>query len=292
MTIAYFCSMTLEEASREAQAQLRSLYDSREAALIADWLLEDLTGLGKSQRLIRREEQLSPGISKEWQEKMQQLLRHRPIQYVLGYAWFMGMKFRVNEAVLIPRPETEELAHWILEDFPGRPPGFAILDAGCGSGCLAIALKKNWPGADIMAADLSEEALEVAAENAQTLHTEISFLPIDLLRPETWQQLPALELMVSNPPYIPLSEAASLDPHVREYEPREALFVEGNDPLLFYRALAQLGQEKLTENGRLYLELHADYGQAVLNVFTDAGYRDCTLRKDLQGKDRMCRIIK
>ena len=187
--------------------------------------------------------------------------------------------------MLIPRPETEELVEWILaEDRPA-----SLLDVGTGSGCIAISLKLGSPASEVTALDFSQGALAVAAENARLLGVRLQFREQDFLDEAGWTSLPQYELIVSNPPYIPLRERAGLDAHVRDHEPGSALFVPDADPLLFYRALAAFGQRHLMPAGAIFCELHRDYAEATYHMFREAGYNYVHLRKDLHDAPRMLR---
>ncbi|WEK35323.1 MAG: peptide chain release factor N(5)-glutamine methyltransferase [Candidatus Pseudobacter hemicellulosilyticus] len=283
--------MTLHQAQQQLSITLSALYDNREAASMADWVMEKLTGLRKIDRIVRKQEPLSAAQKTQLETWTAQLLQHRPIQYVLNEAWFDGLALYVDETVLIPRPETEELVHWIVEDF-GQPAGSpTIMDIGTGSGCIPIALKKRLPAATLLGIDISVGALATAARNASGQELAIDFHQLDVLDQAEWYRLPAIDILVSNPPYIPQSDQAGMQPNVLQYEPHTALFVENNDPLLFYRALAELGQQKLSAGGRLYVEIHEDLGPQTSQLFRDHNFREVELKKDMQGKDRMIRCI-
>jgi release factor glutamine methyltransferase len=193
------------------------------------------------------------------------------------------MKLYVDENVLIPRPETEELVEWVLESSPLSP----ILDVGTGSGCIPIALAKRLPSAQIHTCDISPKALEVARRNADSQNTSINFHHLDFLNPESWNDLPPITCLVSNPPYIPLNEKTQMATHVTEFEPGQALFVPDNDALLFYRALSRFAARQMPAGSQLFVEIHEEMGEQVPNLFRSAGLSDVTLRKDLQGNDRM-----
>ncbi len=289
--------MTIHEAQQQLIARLQRVYEGREAATMADWVLEHLTGWKKIDRLVRKHEALSPQQLEKFSAFIEDLVRHRPVQYVLEEAWFYGLPFYVNEAVLIPRPETEELVEWILKDVAARNPAppmqeLRILDIGTGSGCIPVALKKNLPEAIIDACDISEAALAVARRNAQTLEASVNFIQLDILDAASWDRLPALDIIVSNPPYIPFHNKASMQPNVLEYEPHLALFVSNEDPLQFYRVIAELARQKLLPGGTVYVEIHEDLGAATSECFIERGFSKVHVRKDLQGKDRMVRSTK
>jgi release factor glutamine methyltransferase len=196
----------------------------------------------------------------------------------------MGQRFRVNRDVLIPRPETEELVQWILgdEDLSASP---LILDIGTGSGCIPIMLKKKWPMANVHTVDVSAGALAIAQQNALDLKAELAFHQADFLDEETWDALPAADIIVSNPPYVPLVEKASMASHVVDYEPHVALFVPDEDALLFYRQILRFAGHKLRKGGRIYVETHYNLAQQVAALAEQS-----EVRQDMFGKERMVRI--
>ncbi|RMF30637.1 MAG: peptide chain release factor N(5)-glutamine methyltransferase, partial [Bacteroidetes bacterium] len=219
----------------------------------------------------------------------ERLASGEPVQYVLGQADFYGLKFRVSPAVLIPRPETEELVAEGLKFLRALDPEQApptVLDVGTGSGCIALTLKKHAPRTRVLALDLSAEALEVARENARSLQLEVEFLQGDILDPASWAHLPPLDLLISNPPYIAPEERSLMPRQVLEHEPPEALFTPTADPLVFYRALARLGKEKLRPQGLLLAECNEFRAGEIQGLLQQAGYA-AELLQDLEGKDRM-----
>jgi release factor glutamine methyltransferase len=271
-------------AQKELTGRLAPLYGEREAAIIADWVMEALTGKKKLDRLMMRTVVLTDAESAVYERYSMELLAHRPVQYVLGEAWFAGMSFFVDERVLIPRPETEELVEWVEAEAMG--PG-TLLDVGTGSGCIPVAIAKKRCDLRVMACDISVGALAVAQENAEELGAPVGFLRVDFLDRGSWDQLPAVRWLVSNPPYIPFGERAAMATHVIDYEPGDALFVPDNDPLVFYRALGEFGRDRLGSGGGLFAEIHEELGPAVRQLLMGLGAREVILRKDLQGRDRM-----
>lgn len=278
--------MTIQEARSYLQTQLVTLYESREAANITDWVMESLTGLSKSARLVKANELLTTDQKVLLDQHLSDLLRHRPVQYVLGESWFHGLRFHVNENVLIPRPETEELIDWIIQEHQHQQQ-LHILDIGTGSGCIPIALKKSLPHATVYSCDISAGALEVAKKNATDLEADVHFIQQNILDASLWEQLPVVDIIVSNPPYIPDNNKESMHANVLDHEPHLALFVSNNDPLTFYRTIAELSGKKLKENGVVYAEIHEDLGAATLALFQEKGFGRVTLRRDMQEKDRM-----
>jgi len=218
------------------------------------------------------------------------LKEYKPIQYILGETEFFGLNFSVNQSVLIPRPETEELVELILKNHSGE--NLKILDIGTGSGCIAISLAKNMPSAKVYAIDISEDALSVAKENATRNQVEIQFFQQDILA-----ELPdnifneKLDIIVSNPPYITPIEKYSIHDNVLKYEPHTALFVPQNNPLLFYERIADIGHSLLNKSGFLYFEINALYGKEICQMLQTKGYSNIKLYQDISGKNRMIEAI-
>ncbi len=277
--------LTIGAAFYRLREGLTAVYDAAEAAAIAHEAMEHLTGMGRLRRLSAKDEPLDEPALRRFRDMESELLRGRPLQYVRGTAHFYGREFSVREAVLIPRPETEELIQWILaEERPGR-----ILDIGTGSGCIAISLKLAQQDAAVLAIDLSAEALVVAAENAAALGADVQLAQLDFLDAGSRDSLPPSELIVSNPPYIPVTERDRLHPNVRDHEPAAALFVPGDDALQFYRAIADFGLTHLLPGGSIYCELHRDYAADSAALFDGYGYSEVILREDMHGAPRMLR---
>lgn len=279
--------MTIQQAQQHTLSQLKSLYDEREAANITDWIMEHLTGKKRIDRLLEKELILSSTQLARLDIILQELATHKPIQYVLGEAWFAGMKFFVNEDVLIPRPETEELVEWIYaESRQSTRNHLQLLDIGTGSGCIPISLKKKQPALSIAALDVSKGAIAVAKRNAGSLEAAIHFILVNFLNEAFWDQLPVADIIVSNPPYIKESEQNNMRKNVLGFEPLLALFVPDNDALLFYRKIALFGKTNLTEEGTIFVEINEALGKEVADLFEVNGYT-VELRKDMEGKDRM-----
>jgi len=307
--------MTFYEAQQQLQKALTDLYDDREAANIADWVMEHVTGLRKIDRIMHKQSALAPEMADRLQEYTRQLLTHKPVQYVLHEAWFCGMPFYVDENVLIPRPETEELVEWIVTEVGrGRaevgskkyeerntatsessyfvPPTsyFRILDIGTGSGCIPVSLKKKLPQAEVYACDVSEGALAVASRNAAVQQTPVNISQVDFLDAGSWSSLPEVDIIVSNPPYIPQSDKSTMFQNVLAHEPHLALFVPDNDALVFYDAIARFAQSNLSSNGCVFVEIHEDLGQKTKELFESKGFY-AEIKKDFQGKDRMVKAV-
>ncbi len=277
--------MTVFEAISDTEQQLQGIYDAAEAAAITDWLAEAMTHTRKTERQLRQELELSAAQAEQWEAAVARLLQHEPLQYVLNEAWFYGLKFYVDKNVLIPRPETEELVDWIIENHSQSGP-LHILDIGTGSGCIPISLKKTLPQAQVRGIDISAAALGIASRNATALHADVDFSVIDFLDTGSTASLPVFDIIVSNPPYIPQLHARDMDANVLRYEPATALFVPDNDPIVFYKAIAHFGKEHLNSNGSIYLELYDVYHTEVNDFYTALGYQTFILQ-DMQGKQRM-----
>lgn len=297
--------MTIHEARLRLQFRLLSCYDDREAGQITDMVLEKITGWSRIDRVVNKDVPLSIPQEELLERYATRLEQEEPVQYVLGEAWFAGLRFTVNQHVLIPRPETEELVEWVIDDvrstmYDVRPDSpsdvhrtpntIHILDIGTGSGCIPIALQKKLPGAYITAIDVCSDALFVATENAVAHEAPIEFRLVDFLNASERSQLGQFDIIVSNPPYIPEGDQSSLRNNVLAWEPHKALFVPDTDTLLFYRIIADFGKEHLLPGGRLYLEIHEDIGAQVAALFRTAGYAQVTIKKDMQGKERMVRV--
>ncbi len=296
----YIKTMTIAAAATWLENELQPTYGEVEAPKMAAMVMEHLTGWNDANRRLRRNEYLPGQQAQRLAEIHHRLMQHEPIQYVLEEAWFYDFKLYVNSAVLIPRPETEELVYWIVRDVtasgaPVLQHGTAqadqtnmlkILDVGTGSGCIALALKRRLPLAEVWACDASDAALTVARRNGAELDIRVDFVALDFLDAAQRHQLPTVDIIVSNPPYIPAGESAAMPRNVVEHEPHMALFVPNDDALLFYKAILQFATERLYKNGAVYLEIHEELGADVCALFENAGFTT-ELRKDMQGKDRM-----
>jgi release factor glutamine methyltransferase len=282
--------MTIQEATQYVKKELTSLYDEREAGNITALVMENITQLKKIDRIFNKQNLLSKDSEMLLKTYVKELLEHKPVQYVLNECWFAGMKLFVNEHVLIPRPETEELADWVATEtakISAVGNAITMLDVGTGSGCLAIALKKRLPEATVFACDISGPSLEVARRNAADNLAEVNFEQCDFLDDSAWNRLPAADIIVSNPPYIPLQNSESMHDNVLRYEPHLALFVPDDEPLLFYRAITSFARTHLSPQGSIYVEIQEDLAKPVLGLFSGNGFSHLRLKQDLQGKDRM-----
>lgn len=267
--------------------ELCNLYDEQEASAIAHEVLEDITGLTKIDRLMLKDALFNAVQENAFDYMMDELLQGKPLQYVTGKAYFMERRFEVNEQVLIPRPETEELVIWIINDHQASNDPKRILDIGTGSGCIPISLQLEMPAAVISSCDISKGALEVAQRNAQRLNANVHFIALDFLNKDAQASLPMYDIVVSNPPYIPRSEEREMHTNVKSYEPGTALFVPDDDPLLFYRTIADFGKTHLNNNGAIYCELHRDFAHETKALFRAAGYKNVVIQKDMHDNWRM-----
>jgi release factor glutamine methyltransferase len=287
--------MTIHDAYAYITKELKAIYDDREAANIADWVIENTTGKKKIERILNKKTLLNTRKEETLKHYTTQLLQHKPVQYVLNEAWFAEMKLYVDEAVLIPRPETEELVEWIVSEVRNEKNSkvkiqnlkFKILDVGTGSGCISLALKRYLPEAEITAVDVSEDALKVAKKNVATNDLDVNFLQLDFLEKEHWKALEKYDIIVSNPPYIKKCEEVTMRDNVLNYEPQIALFVPDKDALIFYRALAEFAQIHLNEHGSFYVEINERFGKEVVELFGNNNFGNVILKKDMNGKDRM-----
>lgn len=284
--------MTIQHAYQELHRQLQQLYDSREAANISDWVIESITGLRRIDMVIQKTRPLNQAQEEQLRSRLSELLMHRPVQYVLNEAWFSGLKFYVNENVLIPRPETEELVEWVADDIlTGNQLSQQVLDIGTGSGCIAITLKKKIQKLQVTAIDISAGAIDVAKKNASNIRVEIQFSELDFLNIALRDQLPNFDVIVSNPPYVPQSDKSNMSAVVVDHEPHVALFAANSDALHFYREIASFAKTHLSPGGKIYMEIHEDLGTQVKELFSTLSFSKVELKKDLQGKDRMVKVV-
>lgn len=267
--------------------------EEREARALAFVVLEDAFGLSRTDIYLGKDTAFSEDDTIRLEKILHRLEQGEPVQYVIGTAQFCNLTFRVTPDTLIPRPETEELVGWVASLLPSEAP-CSVLDVGTGTGCIAISLAKQFPRAQVTAWDISEGALVVAQQNAETNGVTVDFRRMDVLEVvnESAASTPSSDVLyiVSNPPYICERERAEMEAHVLDYEPASALFVPDTDPLLFYRALARLGQQ--LNAAAVLVEINQAYGQETVRMFQSSGYSNVELRRDIYGKDRMIKAVR
>jgi release factor glutamine methyltransferase len=281
----------MQKTLRFIQTELEGFYSFSEIRLIRYWILESVLKKNKFFLLHDKDNQLSADDRSKIRNIVEELKVYRPIQYILGNTEFYGLKYIVNENVLIPRPETEELVDLIVRLIPQYFSSNEIikcLDIGTGSGCIAISLSKYIPNLEVFAVEISEKALETAKQNSLLNNTNIEFIHLDILDDVSpIVRHSPFAFIVSNPPYIVPSEKKNISSNVLNYEPHTALFVPEEKPLLFYERIADLGLKYLSKNGALFFEINALFGKAMVEMLQNKGYSSVTLLKDLSGKDRI-----
>lgn len=272
---------------KERFRQIENIYTQNEASSIFYICMTHLLGCSKTELLCMRDIVLSEEQNSKLDHMLTRLMEQEPIQHITGQSEFYGNTFRVTKDTLIPRPETEELADWIITDWNGTES--SALDIGTGSGCIAITIAKNLKETEVTAVDISKETLLVAKENAAANNCRINFEHCDILDCSKRDNLGTFDIIVSNPPYIREAEKEDMQRNVLDYEPFTALFVPDNDPLLFYREIAEFGKEHLKKNGNIYFEINQAFGKETVDLLSGLGYKNIILRKDMFGKNRMVR---
>lgn len=275
---------------------LNDLYPKSEIRIFGNLILKKITDLSLARILADKDMVLSPEQSEEADQIIERLTNYEPIHYVLGETEFFNLKFKVNPDVLIPRPETEELVEWVSDDLKfvesssdSAEQNMKILDIGTGCGCIPVALKKHHPKAQISAMDVSAEALVVAKENGALNQTDVGFFQDDILNPKADER--KWNIIVSNPPYIPLDEKVDIDKQVKSYEPHVALFSPTEEPLLFYHSIAKYALQHLEPDGKIYLETHKNLSRDVAMLLGEYGFKDVIIRTDMSGNERMVRAV-
>ena len=274
---------------RQIREALHGVYSDAEALSLAKMLLVDVFGFSTLELYGGKDRSFSEKEQTQLADIVGRLQHHEPIQYIIGVETFMGLVFEVDENVLIPRPETQELVEWILEDHRSDSH-CRILDIGTGSGCIPVALARSMSDFELEAWDISDGALEVSKRNAKRNDVNVLFRKQNVL--EAVPSALCYDVIVSNPPYITEKEKVDMEANVLDWEPSIALFVPDSDPLLFYRKIAELGLKMLVPDGSLYLEINRAYGEMMKSMLEDMGYRYVELRKDMFGNDRMIKAIK
>lgn len=266
-------------------------YETQEAKEIVFWLMEFYLGLRKID--ILSDKSFEKTI--DWTKIIDRLNIHEPIQYILGETEFYGRRFLVNDSVLIPRPETEELVKYIVDkqknQFPESSHQLSILDIGTGSGCIAVSLAKELPNFEVSAYDISEKALKTAQKNAELNKADVTFEKVDILNPPFTIHHSPFTIIVSNPPYVTTQEINRMQKNVLDFEPHLALFVEDSEPLIFYEAIANFAFNNLTDNGLVAVEINETLGEETADVFRRKGFSEIEISKDIHQKDRFVSAI-
>ncbi|HEY0053924.1 MAG TPA: peptide chain release factor N(5)-glutamine methyltransferase [Pedobacter sp.] len=284
--------MTIAEIEEIFLEQMPGFYDKEEIKAIARLAVQNVCGISKSYYMLHKRKDLLLSEETAMIRILDELRFGKPIQQVLGEADFFGLRFKVNSRVLVPRPETEELVHWILESIRLENISSAnILDIGTGSGCIPISIKKNMPLANVSAIDISKDALEIARQNCELNAVQVTLLEGDILETDYLMNNSGFDIIISNPPYITYSEKGAMHPNVLTHEPHEALFVPDENPLLFYKAIADFSISHLNTRGCLFFEINENYGEDITALLIEKGFK-AELKSDLQGKHRMIRAFK
>lgn len=277
--------MQLSVFKKKFNDTLKEDFPQGEILSLFNWLTEAYLGMTRLQLALSPERELSPSEAAEFEEALRRIQNYEPIQYIIGKTEFFGLTFGVDPNVLIPRPETEELVEWILEDVKQmKHKELRILDIGTGSGCIAISLAKNLPEARLMGIDVSEEALRLAKQNAQRNEVAVEFKQMDILTINSFEE--KFDVIVSNPPYVREMEREQMSANVIENEPGLALWVTNEDPLLFYRKITKLAKDALNPEGMLYFEINEAFGEETKELLVNNNFQ-ASLKKDIFGKDRM-----
>lgn len=278
---------TLQTVFNHFQKELGSIYDKSEINSFVFILAERILNFSKVQCLASKEKNIDDQYIKLFNNYLKELKKGKPIQYITGIVEFYGSYFRVNENVLIPRPETEELVDLIVEKYKRK--AVQILDIGTGSGCIAISLKKHLPLSGIHALDISKLALDVARKNAESNNVKIGFYNEDILNPFEVSSQSKFDIIVSNPPYVLESEKESININVLNFEPHLALFVKNENPLIYYRAILKFAETRLTENGEVYFEINPKEAENMIEM-VEKEFGIIQVIRDLSGKNRIARI--
>lgn len=280
---------TIQAVTNYIKQQLSAALDDQEVRQTIRVMMKHYFGFSATDLVFKRDHRFTESELVKIIHCVKRLQKHEPLAQILGETEFFGLPFYVNQHTLIPRPETEELVDWILHDYQQQVP--KILEIGTGSGCIPIALKKHLTASELTAYDISEEALEVAKRNTKRNQVAVNFQQVDILS-ASFNADDFWDIIVSNPPYIAQKEFDSMDKNVTDYEPHLALFVSDEDPLIFYRKIAELGLQHLANNGTIYVEINQYLSQQTVALFQAIGYSQVELRKDINGNDRMIKASK
>ncbi|HEY8927948.1 MAG TPA: peptide chain release factor N(5)-glutamine methyltransferase [Mucilaginibacter sp.] len=285
---------TVKDVFAEYKEGLTPIYEPNEIEATTLLAVSEISGLSKVKIKAFPEAPLTETQQTRLNDILTQLKTGKPIQYILGTTEFYGLTFNVNPSVLIPRPETEELVEWVIESVGSLKLAVgSILDIGTGSGCIAISLKKNLPGLNVSALDISVDAIETAKSNAALNNTDIQFIEADILNQisQISDLKSKISIIISNPPYVTLLDKLKMHTNVTDFEPHTALFVPETDPLIFYRAIADFATTNLNAEGLLFFEINESYGERTVQLLADKGFKNIELRKDMSGRDRMIKSV-
>ena len=280
-------STTLKDILINIDTEIGSIYPKEEVKAISSLLIQHITGFSKLELHTRKDEVIETNEVKQVEKAIGLLKQHIPVQYVIGETEFYDIPIKVSPVVLIPRPETEELVYLALKS--NLPVNSKVLDIGTGSGCIAIALAKNLPNSEVFAMDVSFEALEIARKNAEDIGVNIHFFQRDILK-QSMGGTGQYDLIISNPPYVTISEKRKMGKNVINNEPHLALFVPDSDPLRFYKSIALFAREHLNKDGWVMAEINEQYGEETAEIFREQGFINIEIIKDINGKDRIIKI--
>ena len=282
--------MDIQFYFKQLKESLLLLYPLSEAESIAYLVVDHVLNYSKFEYTVHKHESFPESRLIKWIEIKSRLEKREPVQYIINESWFYGLKFFVNPSVLIPRPETEEMVDLILKE--NTDDKIAIIDIGTGSGCIPVSIKSNRKNWNISAMDVSKDALKVAMENAQKNQVEINFIEYNILNPDKLYEPQSFDLIVSNPPYVPMHEIEKMHKNVADFEPHLALFSPDEDPVKFYRAIADFAFKYLKNQGKLYVEIHEKYSKEVKELFLEKGLSDVQIILDINNKPRIVKAIK
>ena len=283
---------TIKDVFTEFKQPLGTIYDPNEIEALTLLVINELTGTSKAKIKAFPEQEVTSIEVEKLNTILKRLQNGEPVQYIFGHTEFYGLPFNVNPSVLIPRPETEELVEWALSSVVNSEWAGNILDIGTGSGCIAISLKKNLSNASVSAVDISPDALKTAKQNAGLNNVDVIFINDDILNIKSKIENSKFEIIISNPPYVTLHDKTQMHTNVTDFEPHTALFVPENDPLIFYKAIANFAAKNLTSDGLLFFEINESLGNETIELLKDKGFKNIELRKDMSGRNRMIRATR
>jgi release factor glutamine methyltransferase len=272
--------------------ELEGAFDKNEARSILRLLVEEYLGFGYSSLMVHADREVHPEIYGKFKQAIGQLKSNVPVQYIIGRASFLGFDLKVGPGVLIPRPETEELALLVINDYRGHSGKIRILDIGTGSACLPIALRKHLDDIELTGIEASKAALGFAKENITEHHADVKLLQLDFLDESSWEYLENYDVIISNPPYVMKEDKKLMKKNVIDHEPYMALFADDQRPLLFYDKIIAFSREHLSEEGAVFLEINEKQGAVMVSLLKDNDFDDVVLLKDSRGKDRFVRACR